>query len=154
MSRIVVIGAGMGGLVAAARLASVGHQVTVCEKNDVVGGKLGTAAEGGFRWDTGPSLLTMPQVFSDFFRATGDPIERVLTLRPLDPLTRYLFADGTSVDASSDLDQHCARLDDAFGGGSGDDWRRLFLRAQRIYEASRGPFLEAPLRGMRSLARM
>jgi phytoene desaturase len=154
MSRIVVIGAGMGGLVAAARLASLGHKVTVCEKNEGLGGKLGTACEGGFRWDTGPSLLTMRQVFSELFSATGDPIERELTLRPLDPLTRYSFADGSSVDASSDIEKHCARLDDAFGSGRGDDWRALFVRAQRIYEASRGPFLESPLVGVRSLARM
>jgi phytoene desaturase len=154
MSRIVVVGAGMGGLVAAARLAAVGHQVTVCEKNEGVGGKLGTADESGFRWDTGPSLLTMPQVFSELFSATGDPIERELTLRPLDPLTRYLFADGSSVDASTDIEKHCARLDDAFGGGSGADWRALLVRARRMYEASRGPFLESPLAGVRSLARM
>jgi phytoene desaturase len=154
MSRIVVIGAGMGGLVAAARLARLGHHVTVCEQNDVIGGKLGTWSERGFTWDTGPSLLTMPEVFQEFFRATGDPLERELTLRALDPLTRYFFADGGCVDASSDIDRHCAHLDDAFGSGCGADWRTLFHRTERIFNASRGPFLESPLSGARSLARL
>ena len=60
MSRVVVIGAGVGGLAAAARLSSAGHEVTVCEAQPTVGGKLGTYERDGFRFDTGPSLLTMP----------------------------------------------------------------------------------------------
>lgn len=154
MSRIVVIGAGVGGLVAAARLAALGHHVTVCEKNETIGGKLGVETERGFRWDTGPSLLTMPQVFSEFFRTTGDPLESELTLRALDPLTRYVFADRSCVDASTDVDLHCARLDEAFGDGAGAEWRTLLDRAGRMYAASRGPFLESPLGGMRSLTRL
>lgn len=154
MSRIVVIGAGLGGLVAAARLARLGHQVTLCEQRDSVGGNLGTFSEQGFTWDTGPSLLTMPQVFREFFLATGDPLDSEITLRALDPLTRYLFTDGSSVDASSDIDRHCAALEAAFGIGCGADWWALFERAERIFAASRGPFLESPLTGMRSLARL
>ena len=154
MSRVVVIGAGLGGLVVAARLARLGHQVILCEQRESVGGKLGTVSEQGFSWDTGPSLLTMPQVFSEFFLATGDPLDREVTLRPLDPLTRYFFADGSSVDASSDIDQHCAALDNAFGDGRGAEWRALYQRAGQIFAASRGPFLESPLAGMRSLARL
>ena len=75
MSRVVVVGAGVGGLSAAARLAARGHEVTVCEQADVVGGKLGRlerhTAAGTFRFDTGPSLLTMPEVFADLFAATA-----------------------------------------------------------------------------------
>lgn len=154
MSRIAVIGAGIGGLAAAARLARLGHRVTVCEQRDAVGGKLGTLSLQGFTWDTGPSLLTMPEVFQEFFIATGDPLDHQVTLQPLDPLTRYLFADGSSVEASSDLDQHCASLDAAFGSGNGAEWRALFQRAERIFSASRGPFLESPLSGLQSLARL
>ena len=154
MSRIVVIGAGMGGLVTAARLARLGHQVIVCERSESVGGKLGTASEQGFTWDTGPSLLTMPEVFRDFFLATGDPLDHEVSLRPLDPLTRYHFADGSCVDASSDIDEHCRRLDEILGNGCGAEWRALLERAQRIFEASRGPFLESPLAGTRTLARL
>ena len=61
MSRVVVIGAGVGGLAAAARLSALGHDVTVCEAQEQVGGKLGLYERDGFRFDTGPSLVTMPR---------------------------------------------------------------------------------------------
>ncbi|MCW2616531.1 MAG: UDP-galactopyranose mutase [Frankiales bacterium] len=157
MSRVVVIGAGVGGLAAAARLAHLGHDVTVCEASESVGGKLGLVeadtSSGGFRFDTGPSLVTMPQVFRDLFEDTGG-WPRGLALEPLEPLARYRFADGTAFDASSDLDEHCARLDAALGDGNGDDWRAFTARAKRVWDASRGPFLESPLDGPRTIARL
>jgi phytoene desaturase len=151
VSRIVVIGAGVGGLAAAARLGRLGHEVTVVEAQPVVGGKLGTYERDGFRFDTGPSLLTMPQVLRDLFEDTGGWPGN-LTLSPLSPTARYRFADGTSVDATSDLDEFCRRLDSAFGRGNGDDWRRLMARAARIWDVTREPFLESPLDGTRTLA--
>jgi len=153
MSRVVVIGAGVGGLAAAARLAALGHHVTVCEAAQVIGGKLGLVEHGGFRFDTGPSLVTMPHVFEDLFAATGGWPDG-LSFTPLDPLARYRFADGTVLDASSDLDEHCDRLDEALGAGSGDDWRAFTTRAERIWAASRTPFLESPLAGPRTIARL
>ena len=153
MSRVVVVGAGVGGLAAAARLAHQGHDVTICEAAQTVGGKLGLVEREGFRFDTGPSLVTMPQVFRDLFTDTGGwPCE--LALVPLEPLARYRFADGTAFDASSDLDEHCARLDDALGAGNGEDWRAFTARAKRVWEASHGPFLESALDGPRTIARL
>ncbi len=151
MSRVVVVGAGVGGLAAAARLAALGHDVTICEAEQQVGGKLGVYVRDGFRFDTGPSLLTMPQVFRDTFEATGG-WPPGLSLEPLQPTARYRFADGSGFDATSDLDDLCARLDAALGAGSGDDWRRLTARAERIWQATRGPFLESPLDGWRTMA--
>ncbi len=69
--KILVIGAGLGGLAAAIRLAQAGHAVEVWEKNDAPGGKLKEMAQEGFRWDTGPSLLTMPHVLRELFEAAG-----------------------------------------------------------------------------------
>ncbi|HEX5492968.1 MAG TPA: phytoene desaturase family protein [Mycobacteriales bacterium] len=157
MSRVVVVGAGIGGLAAAARLAAHGHQVTVCEQAQVVGGKLGvlekSTPHGVFRFDVGPSLLTMPQVFADLFGDTGAPMDSVLDLVPLDPIARYRFADGTRLDSTADLELFCARLDAALGPGAGADWRRFSQRAERIWQAVRDPFLMSTVDGIGTLAR-
>jgi phytoene desaturase len=153
MADVVVVGAGVGGLAAAARLASAGHRVTVCEQAEHVGGKLGLVERDGFRFDTGPSLLTMPHVFADLFAATGARLTDVLELEPLEPLARYRFPDGTILGASGDLEVMTDRLDEALGAGAGADWRRFVARAERMWQAVRGPFLESPLRGARDLAR-
>jgi len=150
--RVVVIGAGVGGLAAAARLAAQGHDVTVCEAAEVVGGKLGLLERDGFRFDTGPSLVTMPHVFRDLFEATGGWPDG-LTFKRLDPIARYRFADGTGFDAVDDLDRFCAHLE-AWSPGSGTDWRSFTARAGRVWDASRVPFLESPLDGPGTLARL
>ncbi len=157
MSRVVVVGAGVGGLAAAARLAAQGHEVTVCEAAASVGGKLGLHTEevpgvGTFRFDTGPSLVTMPQVFRDLFEETGGWPEG-LELTPLDPLARYRFADGTGFDAHADPDRHRASLE-AWCPGAGADWATFTAHAARVWEASRGPFLESALspQGLAGLA--
>ncbi len=71
MARVAVIGAGMGGLAAAARLAHAGHAVTVYEQAATHGGKLGTVCRDGYTFDTGPSLLTLPHVYRELFAATA-----------------------------------------------------------------------------------
>lgn len=154
MARVAVIGAGVGGLAAAARLAAQGHRVTVCEQAARVGGKLGLRERDGFRFDTGPSLLTMPQALAETFARTGAPLEDVLDLQPVEPIAHYRFADGTEVDLSGDLGVTRANLDAALGPGAGADWARLMARAERIWRAVREPFLEAPLGGPAALLRL
>ena len=145
MARVVVIGAGLGGLAAAARLAAARHRVTVLERSDVLGGKLGVVERrteaGTFRFDTGPSLLTWPQVFTDLFADTGAPLASVLTLSPLDPIAQYRFADGSSITTTSDLDAQAARFDTAFGLGTGAAWTALVQRGERIWAAVSDPVL-------------
>lgn len=153
MSRVVVVGAGLGGLAAAARMAALGHEVTICEQADAPGGKVAVHEVDGFRWDAGPSVLTMPQVFHDLFAATGEPLEDVLQLRRVEPIARYRFPDGTRLDASGDLDTFCATLDRQLMPGSGADWRRFMAHAAGIWQAVERPFLRSGLRGVRSLAR-
>ena len=127
--------------------------MTVVEAQQTVGGKLGLLERDGFRFDTGPSLLTMPHVLRAVFDDTGGwPSD--LLLEPLSPIARYRFADGTTFDATSDLDDFCGRLDVALGPGNGDDWRRFHEHAARIWSATRVPFLESPLEGARSMVRL
>ncbi|MFB9321215.1 phytoene desaturase family protein [Cryptosporangium minutisporangium] len=153
MADVVVVGAGIGGLTAAVRLAVGGHRVTVCERAPEVGGKLGLLTRDGFRFDTGPSLVTMPQVFADFFRETGDRLETVLDLQPLDPIAHYRFGDGTTLESCADPFEFRRRVDDAFGGGAGADWAAFWKRAERIWAATYEPFLASALDGPRTLAR-
>ncbi|MEU4217578.1 phytoene desaturase family protein [Actinoplanes sp. NPDC026623] len=128
MSEIVVIGAGVGGLAAAARLAAAGHRVAVHERAATVGGKLGRYERDGFLFDTGPSLLTMPRVFADL--GLG------LSPTALDPVVRHVFADGSVLDSSADPGVFRSRIEAAFGAGAGADWARFWARAERIWEAS------------------
>ncbi len=115
MKHIIIIGAGVGGLSAAIRLAAAGQRVTVLEKNASVGGKMGEVRREGFRWDTGPSVITMRPVFEALFQAAGRRLADYLALLPVEPLTRYFYGDGTVLDATRDLprmvEQIC-RLDE------------------------------------------
>jgi len=99
---IAIIGAGVGGLAAAIHLARAGVRVAVYEKNSIPGGKAGVIREQGFRFDTGPSLLTMPSVLRDIFNLAGKNIEDYFTLRKLNILCRYFYPDGTILNAYSD----------------------------------------------------
>src|SRR4051794_17446634 len=142
----------MGGLAAAARLAALGHQVTVCEQAPVVGGKLGRFEQDGFAFDTGPSLLTLPAVYRDLFLKTGAPLEDVLPITPVDPVCHYRFADGVELDMPNvSRPRIAAAWDDAVGSGAGADWTSFLDRAGRIWNATRGPFLESALEGPRAL---
>ena len=146
MSRVVVVGAGLGGLSVAARLAALGHEVELVEQSGEVGGKLGWYSRDGFSFDTGPSLLTLPAVQRDLFLKTGDPIESVLDVVPLDPVARYRFADGTELDLpGGGLPSVVRALDEALGAGTGEQWAAFLHRASEIWDVAREPFLESPL---------
>ncbi len=99
----IIIGGGLGGLATALRLAATGWRVTVCEQGRTFGGKMNTWTEAGFRFDTGPSLITMPWVFADLFAAAGSRLEDYVELLPVQPLADYVFADGTRFTYSTSL---------------------------------------------------
>jgi phytoene desaturase len=149
VARVVVIGAGVGGLAAAARLAAQGHRVQIHERSGTHGGKLGEYRRDGFTFDTGPSLLTLPQVFTDLFAATGGPAD--LDIEPVDPVCGYTFADGTRLDLPHDPAAVPAALDAALGPGAGAAWQALYDRSGRLWDLVGGPVLQSPLR-VRDLA--
>lgn len=152
MARVVVVGAGMGGLAVAARLAVKRHDVTVVEQSSTYGGKAGYFSRDGFVFDTGPSLLTLPAVYRDLFNKTGKPLEDSVELVEPEPAFGHQFADGTTLDLPGVEPSRCAdAIAGALGPEAGQEWRRLIQRAGAIWQVTRGPFLESPLTGMRDL---
>ncbi len=152
MARVVVIGAGMGGMAVAARLAVKRHHVTVVEQATTYGGKLGTFERDGFVFDTGPSLLTLPAVYRDLFLKTGGALEDAIDLQDLEPAFGYRFSDGTTMDMPGVDTARCARaLGEALGGTAEQEWRAYMRRAGDIWQVTRRPFLEAELTGLRDL---
>ncbi|MGW2249785.1 phytoene desaturase family protein [Kitasatospora sp. NPDC001660] len=147
MARIVIIGAGMSGLAAASRLATLGHRVTVCEASGTYGGMVGRYERDGFAFDTGPGLLTLPAVYRDLALKTGrEPLEQLVELAPVDPESRHLFPDGTALTLPNASRGGVAQaLDDAFGAGSGARWNAVVNRGRTVWEATRRPLLEEPL---------
>src|SRR5688572_285558 len=95
VARVAAVGAGLGGLATAARLASTGHSVTVLDQADQVGEELGWYFRDGHAFDPGPSLVTWPQVYRELFAATGGRLEDAVDLVRLDPAVAYRFPDGT-----------------------------------------------------------
>lgn len=153
VSQIVVIGAGVGGLAAAARLAAGGHQVSVFEQGDRTGGKLRTWQQDGFAFDTGPSLLTLPAVYRDLFLKTGRALEREVDLQPVERAFGYHFADGSQVELpGADPAKCAAAFGAAFGDDAAADWRALMARAAAMWQATREPFLQSPIDGWRTIA--
>jgi phytoene desaturase len=140
LSKIVIIGAGIGGLSAAIHLAAAGEQVIVLEKNEATGGKMGEIEADGFRWDTGPSVITMRHVFEDLFRTANRRLEDYLTLLPLQPLTRYFYPDGSILDVDADPQVTAERLD-RYHPGDGDGYLRFLRYASEIHEATGDVFI-------------
>jgi len=92
---VVIVGAGLGGLSAACHLRGAGHDVLVLERDAVPGGRAGSMTEGGYRFDTGPTVLTMPDLLAPCFEVLGFALEDFLTLLPVDPMYRACFEDGS-----------------------------------------------------------
>ncbi|MFF7975528.1 FAD-dependent oxidoreductase [Streptomyces sp. NPDC007905] len=147
MARIAVIGAGMGAMAAAARLAVAGHRVAVYERTETYGGAVRRFERDGFAFDTGPGLLPLPAVYRDLFVKTGkEPLEECVELVQVDPASRHVFADGTEVSLpNASRAGVVAALDEALGGGAGQRWGDFLVRAREAWDRTRRPLLEEPL---------
>jgi phytoene dehydrogenase-like protein len=145
MGRVVVVGGGFGGTATAARLAKQGHDVTLVERLDRLGGALGFLEHGGYRWDTGPVATALPAVVRDLFRKTGRPLERELELVPVEPMREHRFADGTvlAMPSGSRAGQLEA-VDAALGAGLGRRWVDYVHGYADTWDRLRRAYLERP----------
>ena len=146
------MGGGVGGLTAAIRLRALGHHVTVYERRDVVGGKLATHEADGYTFDIGPSLVTLPHVFDDVFRAAGTTLDEQVELVRLDPQFAYHWLDGSSL-IVPDGDDDTVRAFDEFAPGAGEQWRGFDARGRRIWDVAERTFFAGPMSNPWSLAK-
>jgi phytoene desaturase len=155
---MIIIGGGVGGLSAAIRAAAAGHRATLLESRPSVGGKLNRLAwqdanqshSQAFRFDTGPSLLTLPLVFADLFAAAGRDIRQPVPLVRLDPVSRFVWGDGTKFELRAD---RAALLDEVRRLAPGDvaGFERFLAFGRKVWDLSGELFLsqspEQALRG-------
>jgi phytoene desaturase len=137
----VVVGGGLGGLATALRLRMRGWAVTVFEAGPTFGGKMNRWEEEGFRFDTGPSLITMPWVFEELFENAGGRLKEHAKLTALHPLAEYFFADGARFTYSASLPEWIPTLQQ-IDRRDVDGFFRFMHMGARLYEVSRGTFLQ------------
>ncbi|WP_422481525.1 phytoene desaturase family protein [Pleomorphochaeta sp. DL1XJH-081] len=138
-----VVGGGFGGLSAAIALASVGKRVILHEKQEQLGGKASSRTIGAFRFDTGPSLLTLPVVFERLFALSGHKMENYIPIVPLSPLTHYWFSDHTHF--TSDLLERFIPTLTKHLSVTEKEVSRYFSHTKKIWEITNGVFLEKSL---------
>ncbi len=138
--KIAVIGAGLGGLSAAVRLANAGHLVDVYEKNSIAGGKAGILNLKGFRFDTGPSLLTMPFIISQLFDECSENIEEFLDIKQLEVICKYFFDDGTVINAFSDIEKFGNEISNNTSDKA-ENLKNYLNYSKKIYELTAEIFL-------------
>lgn len=151
--RVVVIGAGMAGLVAAAELGARGLDVTLVEKSATPGGKLREVAIGDARLDAGPTVFTMRWVFEALFDAIGTRLSDHVRLTPVDVLARHAWSESGRLDLFCDIGRSAEAIAAFAGPPEGHRFREFCARARRIYETLRGPFLCAQRGGPIALAK-
>ena len=147
MKRIAVIGSGLGGLAAAATLAARGYAVEVFEKNAWLGGKAAQLAEGGFRFDMGPTILIQPSVLRRIFAEAGRRLEDYLDMQRLDPQWRCFFEDGLVLDLEDNLHAMATSLD-RLKPGMGDGFLRFQSLSEQLHSISERFFFWKPVGSM------
>ncbi|MFD7702067.1 phytoene desaturase [Streptomyces caelestis] len=140
---VVVVGAGLAGLSAALHLLGAGRRVTVVERDALPGGRAGRLDLDGYRIDTGPTVLTMPDLADEPFAAVGDSLRERVELVPLHPAYRAGFADGSSLDVHTEADAMTAEVERFAGAREAAGYLRLRDWLERLYRAQMRRFIDA-----------
>ena len=141
--KIVVIGAGMGGLCAAIRLAVAGMAVTLIESQSHAGGKMRSIPSVAGPIDAGPTVLTMRGVFDDLFAAAGENLNDHVTLVPQPLLARHWWLDGSRLDLTTDPAQKAAAIADFAGAKAADQFRAFDARSAKLFAAFDQPMMRS-----------
>jgi phytoene desaturase len=148
---VVVVGAGLGGLACALHLAAAGRDVTVVEREAVPGGRAGRLVSGGYGFDTGPAVFTMPALVDEALAAVGERSADWLELVPLDPAYRAHFPDGSTLDVIAEPVRMAAEIARVCGSGEADGYLRFVGHVRRLWDLERRDFIERNLDGPRDL---
>jgi diapolycopene oxygenase len=145
--KIGIVGGGLGGLAAACTLAARGHAVVLFERNDWLGGKAAVLEREGFRFDMGPTILTLPSVLHRIFGEANRRLEDYLDLVRLDPQWRCFFEDGTTLDLREQIEDMTRQLA-TFAPGSVDGYRAFMRHAEKLHDISERFFFHKSIGGM------
>jgi phytoene desaturase len=151
--RVAVIGAGLGGLSAAAYLVGDGHDVTVLERGNRPGGRAGLIERDGFRLDNGPTVLTMPGLLHDVFAAAGRDMASYVRCKPVDPMYRARFADGSVLDVRHGRAAMAEEIGRFAGPRAADSFGRFADWLTDLYRIEMPSFIDADFDSVLDLAR-
>jgi phytoene desaturase len=143
--RVVIVGAGLGGLACALHLAAAGRQVTVVEREPVPGGRAGRLSVSGYDFDTGPTVLTMPELIAEPLQAVGENLSDWLELSPLDPAYRAYYPDGSTLDVRTDTTRMAAEIAKVCGAREADGYLRFVDFTRRLWQLERDHFIDRNL---------
>jgi len=139
---VVIVGAGLGGLSAALRLCGAGRQVTVLEQDLVPSERAGLLEIDGYRFDTGPTVLTMPDLIVDALHCVDEPLDAWLDLRRVEPAYRASFADGSTIDVLADVDAMADQIQAVSGAADAAGYRKFAAFARGLYDLERRRFID------------
>lgn len=140
--RVIVVGAGLGGLSTAMHLAGAGREVVVLERENVPGGRAGRLEIDGFKFDTGPTVLTMPDLIDDAFTALGENYRDWLDLIPLDPAYRAFYPDGSRLDVFADPQRMAAEIEATIGPDEAAGYLRFVDYVAKMYHVEIRDFMD------------
>ncbi len=139
---VVIVGAGLGGLSTAMRLAAAGRAVTVLEREAIPGGRAGLWEVDGHKFDTGPTVLTMPNLIDDVFACLGEKTSDWLELQPVAPLYRTYYPDGSRLDVHSDPHQMATEIETQIGSDEAGNYLRFVEYVSKLYELEMADFID------------